>query len=875
MTQRRYLHLLLIPILLLAAYLRLKELNSDALSTDGAAITLKALDVLAGDFTLRGTVMSVGLWHSPLSIYFYAIPYAFVPDPRAAVAFTALMNIAAVALVYVIGARYLSLSAGLFASLLYALHPEAVNASLGIWNPDLGAPFVMAYLLTGLWGYADATPSRLARWLHPLFLSLTMQCHPTAVLLAPISAVLWLNRLRQPAAPRRQLILDAALSAVIAALSLLPWLIGTLPGLLTPTTAQDSFDPGGHRGLGYLASELFILIANWQPHPTQWLQVGLTLVATLWFTVRALFTLRDSDKFTAALPGLVAVLGFWLVPVLGLVLDVKFRQYHLWQTYGSAFLIQGAFLAALFDPALAALRQAPRPVSSVTARPLLMSVGVLALVGWLAVTHVTFAHTYDRSAGRPTTADMLTAADLAAQSAAQANQPLLLLAPPGADLPWEVLARLTHTRVIQPGAPLPLPPSGATVLASVDSDLSPPFVGPVTPLTHGYQLATLAPAADYRATAPALAPIAFSADLTAEGYLFAAPPQPGQPWAVYLRWSSATPPPADLKFSTQLEDAAGNRYAQADPPALPPGNWRADEVYLTRFDLAPAADLPPTGPLYLRLSPYTTAGPLADSVRLQVRGAPQPVFTWPDLGLALDEVNISAELPQGPPLNITASWQATADLPALDLSYTVTTAAGDAVFTAVLPLAARQPIPANAFHLQTDTLRLPTDLPPSDYILTLQPGDSSFAYAHNFIVTPRARAFEPPPLTAAPTVFQSPDGTLTFLGYNSALTDRQLSIQLVWQVEQPPMADLAYFFHVRTAADETVAQADGFPGSYDYPTSWWAPGEVVTTNLTLDLAAFPAGDYTLVLGLYDPFTSARLTTSTAADQFHLAPLTLP
>lgn len=875
MTQRRYLHLLLIPVLLLAAYLRLKELNNDALSTDGAAITLKALDVLAGDLTLRGTVMSVGLWHSPLSIYLYAIPYAFVPDPRAAVAFTALMNIAAVALVYVIGARYVSLSAGLFASLLYALHPEAVNASLGIWNPDLGAPFAMAYLLTGLWGYADPHPGRLARWLHPLFLSLAMQCHPTAVLLAPISAVLWLNALRTDTIPRRQLLRDAALSAVIAALSLLPWLVGTLPGLLTPTSAQDSFDPGGHRGLGFLASEMFILIANWQPHPTQWLQVGLTLVATVWFTARALVTLRDSDKFTAALPGLVAVLGFWCLPVLGLVLDVKFRQYHLWQTYGSAFLLQGAFLAALFDPALTALRQAPRPVSSATARHLLTGAGVLALVGWLAVTHVTFAHTYDRSAGRPTIADMLTAADRAADHATERDQPLLLLAPPGADLPWEVLARLTHTRVTQPGLPLPLPPTGATLLASVDSDLSAPFFGPVTPLTNGYQLSTLPPAADFALTAPALAPIAFSADLFAEGYFFTAPPQPGQLWTVYLRWSSATAPPADLKFSTQLEDATGNRYAQADPPALPPGNWRADEVYLTRFDLTPAADLPTTGPLYLRLSPYATASPLADSVRLQVRGAPQPVFTWPDLGLALDEVNISAELPQGPPLNITASWQATADLPALDLTYTVTTAAGDAVFTAVLPLAARQPVPANAFHLQTDTLRLPTDLPPGDYTLTMQPAASAFAYVHNFTVTPRARTFDPPPLTAAPTVFQSPDGALTFLGYNSTLTDRQLYIQLIWQVEQPLMAEFAFFFHVRTPADETVAQADGFPGGYDYPTSWWAPGEVITTDLTLDLAALPAGDYTLVLGLYDPFTSARLTIDAGADQFGLAPLTLP
>src|SRR5574341_2224328 len=116
----------IVLILLLAAYLRWSKLGGDPLAMDDSVISLKAIGLARhGQWTLLGTVMSVGFWHSPLSVYLYAIPYSLSPDPRIARLFTGAWNTVAVALVYFIGARFFSRPAGIVAALLYAVHPEA------------------------------------------------------------------------------------------------------------------------------------------------------------------------------------------------------------------------------------------------------------------------------------------------------------------------------------------------------------------------------------------------------------------------------------------------------------------------------------------------------------------------------------------------------------------------------------------------------------------------------------------------------------------------------------------------------------------------------------------------------------------------------
>ncbi len=44
----------------------------------------------------------------------------------------------------------------------------------------------------------------------------------------------------------------------------------------------------------------------------------------------------------------------------------------------------------------------------------------------------------------------------------------------------------------------------------------------------------------------------------------------------------------------------------------------------------------------------------------------------------------------------------------------------------------------------------------------------------------------------------------------------------------------------------------------DYPTTLWAPGEIIVDTHPIDPTTLPPGDYYLLAGLYDPATGERL-----------------
>ena len=56
--------------------------------------------------------------------------------------------------------------------------------------------------------------------------------------------------------------------------------------------------------------------------------------------------------------------------------------------------------------------------------------------------------------------------------------------------------------------------------------------------------------------------------------------------------------------------------------------------------------------------------------------------------------------------------------------------------------------------------------------------------------------------------------------------------------------------------DRLVSQIDATPINNEYPTSWWAPGEILDESVKL--VAPSAGNYTLTTGFYDPDTQERL-----------------
>ena len=143
---------------------------------------------------ITGILSSIGALNPPISAWLYA-PFAILGGPVAASAFTALVNILAIALLYVLAARYGGRRAGFVAALLYATASGPVHYSRFIWQQNLMAPALLLLLGALLAGLID----RRGGWLGwaALFWGIAIQLHPTSaallVVIAFALALTWRN----------------------------------------------------------------------------------------------------------------------------------------------------------------------------------------------------------------------------------------------------------------------------------------------------------------------------------------------------------------------------------------------------------------------------------------------------------------------------------------------------------------------------------------------------------------------------------------------------------------------------------------------------------------------------------------------------------
>jgi dolichyl-phosphate-mannose-protein mannosyltransferase len=134
---------------------------------------------------ITGILSSIGTLNPPISAWLYA-PFAVLGGPVAASAFTALVNILAVALLYVLATRYGGRRAGFVAALLYATASGPVHYSRFIWQQNLLAPALLLLLGALLAGLIE----RRTGWLGwaALFWGIAIQLHPTAAALLVVIA---------------------------------------------------------------------------------------------------------------------------------------------------------------------------------------------------------------------------------------------------------------------------------------------------------------------------------------------------------------------------------------------------------------------------------------------------------------------------------------------------------------------------------------------------------------------------------------------------------------------------------------------------------------------------------------------------------------
>jgi len=110
-------------------------------------------------------------------------------------------------------------------------------------------------------------------------------------------------------------------------------------------------------------------------------------------------------------------------------------------------------------------------------------------------------------------------------------------------------------------------------------------------------------------------------------------------------------------------------------------------------------------------------------------------------------------------------------------------------------------------------------------------------------------------------------GQVRLAGYDAPqVADDGLTVRLVWQGIGGARGNWTRFVHVVGADGTLRGQYDSAPDGGAYPTGLWADGEFVAETVFVPLEnPLPAGEYRLVVGLYNPADGVRLATESGGD----------
>nr|HID13790.1 hypothetical protein [Anaerolineae bacterium] len=99
---------------------------------------------------------------------------------------------------------------------------------------------------------------------------------------------------------------------------------------------------------------------------------------------------------------------------------------------------------------------------------------------------------------------------------------------------------------------------------------------------------------------------------------------------------------------------------------------------------------------------------------------------------------------------------------------------------------------------------------------------------------------------------------IALIGYDLEDSPDELHLTLHWACLAPLERDYTVFVHLIGPDGTLVAQADGPPVDGDYPTSLWAPGEIIADERIISAEGLPSGTYRLRVGMYLLETGERL-----------------
>ena len=100
---------------------------------------------------------------------------------------------------------------------------------------------------------------------------------------------------------------------------------------------------------------------------------------------------------------------------------------------------------------------------------------------------------------------------------------------------------------------------------------------------------------------------------------------------------------------------------------------------------------------------------------------------------------------------------------------------------------------------------------------------------------------------------------IRLLGYEVEQDIDELLLTLHWQTLQRMDKDYKVFVHLfDPATGIPAAQDDAMPRRWQYPTSFWKPGEIVDDAIPIEVSDLPPGNYGIGVGVYDAGTGERL-----------------
>lgn len=377
------------------------------------------------------------------------------------------------------------------------------------------------------------------------------------------------------------------------------------------------------------------------------------------------------------------------------------------------------------------------------------------------------------------------------------------------------------------------------------------------------------------------------------GYTITNQPRSGESVDIALWWRVTGPPEqGDFRPVARLGDRWGAIWGTRQPLHYPSEQWKDGELIVDHLSIPIAPGAPP-GDYVVRFGFYAPSAdirlPVLDDsgayaglyVDLPVhvaRAATAPPISRLDISNRLDAAArdltlLGASLERttvrpGEPLRATLFWQAGESAPP---PYELSLRLGETLLYRGDPVHDTYPFDRwepGEVVVDRYAPRLPLDVAAGQYPLSLQIGDVRALQIGQITVEETERSFE------APNIEHSVGATLShrveLLGYDlssdSVAPGETVKLTLIWRALAEMMSDYTVFTHLLAPDGSMVGQQDQQPVGGSYPTSIWAPGEVVTDvyDIPVDPSAAP-GEHHLEVGMYIAETGTRLSIEGDAD----------